>query len=61
VHVDALNLEIAFSEGETIHTENSYKYDDDDVTRLVTDSGFEIAGRWTDSQRWFADLLLRAR
>ncbi|HEY3055348.1 MAG TPA: L-histidine N(alpha)-methyltransferase [Thermoanaerobaculia bacterium] len=61
VKIDALNLEIAFSEGETIHTENSYKYDDDDVTRMVADSGFEIAGRWTDSRRWFADVLLRAR
>jgi uncharacterized SAM-dependent methyltransferase len=61
VRVDALNLEVAFGEGETIHTENSYKYDDEDLTQMAADSGFEIKGRWTDSQGWFAEVLLSPR
>lgn len=61
VHIDALNLEAAFGEGETIHTENSYKYDEEDLAQIVAGSGLEIVARWTDSHLWFADVLLRAR
>ena len=61
VHIDALNLEVAFSEGETIHTENSHKYDDAALAQMAADSGFEVAGRWSDSQNWFADVLLKPR
>jgi L-histidine Nalpha-methyltransferase len=61
VPIDTLSLETAFDEGETIHTESSYKYDDEDLRRLAADSGFEISGRWTDSRGWFADVLLTPR
>ena len=61
VRIDALNLEVAFSEGETIHTENSYKYDDDALAQMAADAGFEVAGRWTDSRQWFAEVLLKPR
>ncbi len=59
VHIDALNLELAFTEGETIHTENSYKYDEEDLARMAADAGLEIASTFTDSRRWFADVMLR--
>ncbi len=61
VRIDALDLEIAFDEGETIHTENSYKHDDASLRALAASSGFTIEKTWTDSRRWFADLLFRAR
>jgi L-histidine N-alpha-methyltransferase len=61
VRIDALNVEVAFSENETIHTENSYKYDDDALAQMAADSGFEIAGRWSDSQNLFVDALLKPR
>lgn len=61
VPVDALHLEVAFSEGETIHTENSHKYDDAGIAQMAADSGFEVAGFWTDAKRWFADVLLNPR
>lgn len=61
VHIDALKLEVSFGEGETIHTENSYKYDEEALGRLAADSGFDLAGRWTDSRGWFAEVLLRPR
>jgi dimethylhistidine N-methyltransferase len=48
-----------FAEGELIHTENSYKYDDATLEALAARAGFRIEQRWTDSRGWFADLLLR--
>jgi dimethylhistidine N-methyltransferase len=55
------DYEVAFAEGESIHTESSYKYDDDALRRLANVGGFDIAARWTDSNGWFADLLMVAR
>lgn len=49
---------VHFEEGETIHTENSYKYSEADLQELATESGFAIEQIWTDSRNWFADCLL---
>lgn len=40
---------IAFAEGETIHTENSYKFTQGAVASLLGDGGFELTRTWTDS------------
>jgi dimethylhistidine N-methyltransferase len=61
VPIDGLSMEVRFDSGETIHTENSYKYSDADLQALAREGGFVIEQMWTDSQRWFADLLLAAR
>jgi L-histidine N-alpha-methyltransferase len=61
VLIDSLGLEVSFLEGETIHTENSHKYDDATLELLAREGGFEITDRWTDSRGWFADLLMMAR
>jgi dimethylhistidine N-methyltransferase len=58
VRIDALEMEVAFTEGETIHTENSHKYDEHDLQSIAADSGFELTHVWTDSLGWFADALL---
>jgi len=55
------DYEVTFDSGETIHTENSYKYDDATLERLAAESGFSIERKWTDSRGWFADVLLRMR
>ena len=52
------DYEVRFAAGETIHTENSYKYDDASLERLATASGFTITRTWLDSRGWFADALL---
>ncbi|MGN6702710.1 MAG: L-histidine N(alpha)-methyltransferase [Burkholderiaceae bacterium] len=49
----------AFAAGETIHTENSYKYSRDGFVRLLKDAGFAGIRCWTDPQGWF--LLCHAR
>jgi L-histidine N-alpha-methyltransferase len=60
VRIDALDLEIPFEAGETIHTESSYKHDAATLAALAEASGFTIAKRWTDSRAWFADVLMVA-
>ncbi|HYC88082.1 MAG TPA: L-histidine N(alpha)-methyltransferase [Thermoanaerobaculia bacterium] len=60
VRIDALELEIAFDEGERIHTESSYKHDASTLAALAASSGFTIAQTWTDARRWFADVLMLA-
>jgi L-histidine Nalpha-methyltransferase len=54
VHIPALELEIEFAEGETIHTENSYKYRLGEVEKLLCAAGFESPQRWRDADGWFA-------
>jgi|ERR1043165_2842922 dimethylhistidine N-methyltransferase len=60
VRIDALDLEVAFADGETIHTENSYKFDDAALAALAERTGFTVARRWTDARHFFADVLLVA-
>ena len=43
-----------FGEGERIHTENSYKYQQGAAIALLERSGFEATRVWTDPRRWFA-------
>ena len=60
VAIDAIDLEIAFAEGESIHTESSYKHDDSTLAALAETSGFAIEKTWVDARRWFTDALLIA-
>ena len=60
VRIDRIGIEASFHEGETIHTENSYKYDEKDVESLAKQAGYEVSQRWVDSNNWFADVLLVA-
>ena len=57
VAIDSLPLDVELAAGESIHTENSYKHDDDSLRFLTEASGFTIERRWTDSRGWFADVL----
>ena len=61
VRIDGLELDIPFAESETIHTENSWKYDDRSLEALARESGFSIDHRWADSKGWFGDVLLTVR
>lgn len=44
----------SFSEGETIHTENSYKYTVDSFRDLASQAGWNVAKSWTDGERLFS-------
>jgi dimethylhistidine N-methyltransferase len=52
---------VDFSEGESIHTENSYKFRPGEVENLLVRAEFEPVKRWTDEKGWFAVCLARAR
>ena len=43
-----------FRAGETIHTEDSHKYDADGLAALARGAGLEQRARWTDPDDWFA-------
>lgn len=58
VRIESLDLEIAFEEGESIHTESSWKHDARTLEKLAAASGFTVARLWTDARKWFADALL---
>ena len=47
------------AQGERVHTEYSYKYDDADIAELARQGGFSIARRWTDPDRLFAVAFLK--
>ncbi len=60
VHVGALDLTVEFAAGESIHTENSYKYRPGQVEALLAEAGFRAEATWTDARGWFAVCLGRA-
>lgn len=44
----------SFEDGETIHTENSYKYTVEGFHTLARAAGFEPVRTWTDARQWFS-------
>ncbi|HEX7053342.1 MAG TPA: L-histidine N(alpha)-methyltransferase [Burkholderiales bacterium] len=44
----------SFERGESIHTENSYKYSIGEFQALAARAGFAAAKVWTDARRWFS-------
>ena len=51
---------IRFHAGETIHTENSYKYTTDEFAALAARAGFSLDRRWQDGQGLFSLFYFRA-
>ncbi len=45
---------IDFRAGETIHTENSYKYSIESLGALARGTGWQSAGAWTDDRNYFS-------
>ena len=46
-----------FRDGESIHTENSYKYSLKQITKIAADNRFEVKMNFVDTRKWF-DLAL---
>jgi len=53
VSIEDAELDLHFMRGETIHTENSYKFTDQCIRTLLREVGFEITGAWKDSRSWY--------
>jgi dimethylhistidine N-methyltransferase len=54
VRIKAIDLEVHFEEGEAIHTENSYKFDLDQLSAFGSQSGYHLSKTWLDSARRFS-------
>lgn len=59
VSIAALDLCVDFACGESIHTENSYKYRPGQAEAMLEEAGFAPTETWTDPQGWFAVCLAR--
>lgn len=53
-------VRFAFAPGETIHTENSYKYAASRLMGMARAAGWRQAALWTDPRGWFAVAVLEA-
>ena len=60
VNVPALGMELEFEPGETIHTENSYKFTAHSIATLLQGAGFAAQRTWSDERGWFAVTLASA-
>ncbi len=59
VRVEALDRDFEFRRGESIHTENSYKFSSEDVANMLLKSGFVLEQSWYDPDDWFGVHLAR--
>jgi L-histidine Nalpha-methyltransferase len=60
VNIPAAELTVEFLEGETIWTESSHKYSQEDIFQMASASGFRCEAQWIDGQWPFAENLLIA-
>ena len=60
VRIAALDLSLDLAAGETIWTENSYKFSRGQVAALAAATGFRLAATWTDARGRFGSHLLLA-
>lgn len=59
VRVDALKRHFEFYKGESIHTENSYKYSVRRIEKLAQQCGLHAKQHFTDTREWFDLCLLK--
>ena len=53
VSIEDAHLDLHFMRGETIHTENSYKFTNRGIRSLLEEVGFGIRGAWQDGRGWY--------
>lgn len=54
VHFDVPGFTVHFEEGESIHTENSYKYNINEIEDMAYQTGLILKQQWLDPQKWFS-------
>ncbi len=57
VHVDYLERDFEFMMWEPIHTESSYKFNEEDIRSLADRTGFTVADNFHDTRGYFVDSL----
>ena len=54
VRIEDLGIDVEFAAGETIHTENSYKYSQAEIDALAHSTGFSAEEHWLDAENRFS-------
>jgi dimethylhistidine N-methyltransferase len=54
VRIDDLGLDVEFTAGETIHTENSFKYSWAEIDALARSTGFALEEHWLDAKNRYS-------
>jgi dimethylhistidine N-methyltransferase len=54
INIRALKLKVEMKRAETIHTENSYKYDQAQLAALAAEAGFRCDRAWLDAREQFS-------
>lgn len=60
VRIDAAELSISLAAGESIHTESSHKYSQEEIETLSRASGFRCVEQWLHEESRFISALYRA-
>ncbi len=50
----AIGMTVRFQAGERIHTENSYKYSEEEIAALAARAGLALERQWLDTRRYFS-------
>jgi L-histidine N-alpha-methyltransferase len=58
-YISDLEMRVRFRRGETIHTENSYKFTPEMVREILSAGGFDLEQTWMDERGWFGVHLAR--
>lgn len=61
IRIGDLNEIIHFAEGESIHTENSYKFTGDMINDFALYAGLQLVRTWTDSKNYFSLCLFKLK
>ncbi|MCZ6767042.1 MAG: L-histidine N(alpha)-methyltransferase [bacterium] len=61
VKISKLTMTVRFEKGETIHTENSYKFDPEQLSSMAQKAGFHLDRTWLDSKNQFGLSLFTAQ
>lgn len=59
VCIHAIGKSISFNQGETIHTENSYKFTGEMIDRLAALAGLRVSEVWRDGKNYFSLCLMK--
>ena len=59
IHINGLDLTVAFKAWETIHTEISQKYDDNVVSWLADKAGMQISRIFSDENKFYKNYILK--
>ncbi len=60
VRIAALGVTISFDAGETIWTESSHKFRQEDIARMGEEAGWKMVQQWVDREWGFAESLFHA-